>query len=125
MQTSHHLRLSYWLLRDLIEYAPKKDPKFLNNRTIDAIQLLSCEIKAQWEEAARDAGAKMIPEYGDVMPVTEWLNSVRQGGFIDYDGHGSLCDGTSTCNVNISSSDITVFKVTIPSWVTHIVWYNR
>jgi hypothetical protein len=125
MQTSYHLRLSYWLLRDLIAFAPKKDDKYIAQRTSDAIGTLSAEIRAQWEEAAKGPVTRDLPEYADLMPVTEWLASVRQGGFIDYDGYGSLATEQYTCPVNISPSDITVFHVTIPAWATHIAWYNR
>lgn len=55
-----------------------------------------------------------IPSYGDLMPINEWIGHVEDGGFIDYDGHGNLSDGTRKSNVIVQPSDITKKKITIP-----------
>lgn len=66
---------------------------------------------------------RSLPDYGDHMPLSEWLGSVECGGFIDYDGSGELATETHCSNVRISPSQVDLF--TFPKWATHIVWYNR
>jgi hypothetical protein len=64
-----------------------------------------------------------VPEYGDVMPLDEFIDCVKSGGFIDYDGYGHYI-------IDDKETDITIY----PSDVKHnavrddfkkIVWYNR
>ena len=68
---------------------------------------------------------KPIPSYGDLMPISEWLKGVQCGGYIDYDGHGNLSNGTEESNVVVQPSDITEKGMKLPEWATHIVWFNR
>ena len=66
---------------------------------------------------------KEIPEYGDLMTKKDWLEAVKDGWFIDYDGHGELSNGVMCSSQFIRPSKAYVIK-DIPE-VTHIVWYNR
>ena len=66
---------------------------------------------------------KEIPEYGDLMPLQEWINCCESGGFVDYDGHGNLATADKCSRIEISPSQRRVIKY--PSWATHIVWYNK
>lgn len=71
---------------------------------------------------------KDIPDYGDPMPIDAWIECVRDGFFIDYDGHGYLATETQMSNVRIYPSDFA------KSWFlekagkgefTHVIWFNR
>ena len=68
-----------------------------------------------------------LPDFGDVMPLSEWIKHVEEGGFIDYDGYGHYVtkDGKMVANKN---------KVVRPSHLKAglidcsydlIVWFNR
>lgn len=62
------------------------------------------------------------PDYGDVMSVEKFLEAVKGGWFIDYDGYGNASNGThldDTVNIYPSMVDM------IPSDASHIVWFNR
>jgi hypothetical protein len=60
---------------------------------------------------------------GDLIPLQEWIDCVKCGGFIDYDGYGELATETQTSNIMISPSEYKNYD--FPDWVTHIMWYNR
>lgn len=63
-----------------------------------------------------------IPEYGDVMPVSEFKDAVHAGVFIDYDGHGYPAqDGVMNRDIKILPSTV----ANIPEDATHIIWFNR
>lgn len=57
------------------------------------------------------------------MTLAEWLDDVKCGGYIDYDGHGDLATEDTKSNVIIQPSDAEDYD--FPIWATHIVWYNR
>lgn len=65
---------------------------------------------------------KPHPNFGHVMTVEEFRESVEDGGFIDYDGWGNPSNGTHMDpNLTIYPSEVDK----IPPDATHIVWYNR
>jgi len=69
---------------------------------------------------------KPLPDHGDLMPFADWLESVNDGFFIDYDGHGHMAtkDGYSPKHPVYPSQ----WKNKVerwPAWATHVVWYNR
>lgn len=81
---------------------------------------------------------RKIPNYGDLMTIEEFKKCVDCGGFIDYDGHGSLSDGKQIIDgyivypsmfmngkVAVGNCWDNVGQVDIPKEATHIVWYNR
>jgi hypothetical protein len=97
---------------------------------------------APWRERALKAEAELaelkakrkkkppkfepIPDYGDHMTWDDFVGAVRTGGFIDYDGHGNLATATECSDKNIVPSQITrPSGYNKPSWVTHVVWYNK
>ena len=124
-------RRSYWLLRDWLKHVPKKDLDYIKMRTEDAMKRLTEVIKRDWEEEAADlpCGSQIAREVSavddDLYTSEEWLGAVEGTGFIDYDGFGNLATATLISNIAISPSDITCFKVKLPSWATHVVWYNK
>lgn len=68
-------------------------------------------------------------ENDDLIPIDQWLFSVKNGSFIDYDGFGQLAfktgDKWKRSNATIRPSDISVFKLNLPEVYTHVLWYNR
>lgn len=73
----------------------------------------------------KDIKWKSIPDYGDTMTLEHWVECVNSGGFIDYDGHGYLSDGTRQSNIIVQPSDVTKKKMQFPDWATHVIWFNK
>jgi hypothetical protein len=66
----------------------------------------------------------LIPNYGDLMPLSDWIEMVKMGGFIDYDGHGHYSDGIQMLgDVYVKPSDVK--KGNVDRRYSHIVWFNR
>ena len=123
--SQYELQGAFWLLRDWLKHAPKNalQSEFIVQRTTDLIKRV--------EKILREDFAKEPPvfkphhSFGDLMTVEDWLGCVADGSFIDYDGHGDLGTATGLSQYSISPSDITVLKVKIPDWATHVMWYNK
>ena len=65
---------------------------------------------------------KKLHDYGDLMPVDEFIAACKMGAFIDYDGYGhAVKDGLYDPSRNIKPS----YLKNIPDDATHIFWYNR
>ena len=65
-----------------------------------------------------------VPDYGDVMSITDFLECVECGGFIDYDGFGHYVkDNKEVCNIDVKPSDVKAG--TIRKDFDTIVWFNR
>jgi hypothetical protein len=64
-----------------------------------------------------------IDDCGDHLPLGEWIDCVKCGAFIDYDGFGYYATETQETNVRVIPSDVANGKIDT-TW-THIVWYNR
>jgi hypothetical protein len=64
-----------------------------------------------------------LPKYGDVMSLKEFIECVKEGGFIDYDGYGHYVKDGKETNIIIHPSDIG-YKAVRKEFDT-IVWYNR
>ena len=65
-----------------------------------------------------------VPEYGDVMSLSDFIDCVKSGGFIDYDGFGHYVkDGKEVCNIDVRPSDVKAG--TIRKDFDTIVWFNR
>lgn len=62
-----------------------------------------------------------IPEYGHVMTMEEFRESVRLGMFIDYDGSGYPAKDGKMMRKYIRPSDLDQ----IPEDATHVVWFNK
>lgn len=62
-----------------------------------------------------------VPDYGDLMTREEWLDMVKHGFFIDYDGMGSPVKDGKAMNgwVYPSQAD------KLPEDATHVVWFNK
>ena len=64
-----------------------------------------------------------IPDYGDVMPLKEFIECCKSGGFIDYDGSGSYVKDGKESNISIYPSDVKFNSIRTD--FDTIIWYNR
>jgi len=64
-----------------------------------------------------------IADYGNHMPMQEFIDCCECGGFIDYDGSGNYATETEESDISISPSDVA--RGDIRKDFTHVVWYNR
>jgi len=59
----------------------------------------------------------------DVYTIAEFMDNVKDGSFIDYDGVGNpVKDGLADLSIDIFPSEC---PQCIPADATHIVWYNK
>jgi len=72
--------------------------------------------RLEWEE---------LDDLGDLMTMEDWIDCVKSGGFIDYDGHGYYSDGKRESNKIIHPSDVRRGHLLENEEFTHVVWYNR
>lgn len=71
-----------------------------------------------------------LPDFGDLMTVEDWLAAVKQGAFIDYDGHGRAVKGDKMDGRSMFLEDSGAIIPSdgdsrIPLDATHIMWFNR
>lgn len=64
------------------------------------------------------------------MTVAEFMDAVRTGCFIDYDGYGYYATEDRVSDEVVRPSDVYVAddetaSLDHPSWATHVDWYNR
>lgn len=130
-ENDNEVRRSYWLLRAIAKNVPitllrGSKNEFLDMRISDAVQSLAETIARNWEERTKELRAReKMPTYGDHMTMADWTLCVERAGFIDYDGHGNLATATELSNITIHPSDVTVLKLKMPAWATHVMWFNK
>jgi hypothetical protein len=76
--------------------------------------------------AKEDMKKRLLPDYGDLYTVDEFISHCNEGWFTNYDGHGRWSDGVyeyGNWDDFVKPSDILGGKIR-PEF-THIVWYNR
>jgi hypothetical protein len=66
---------------------------------------------------------KPLPDYGNVMSLTEFIKCVKSGGFIDYDGFGNYVKDGMITNIEIYPSDVAAG--TVRKDFNTIIWFNR
>jgi hypothetical protein len=81
-----------------------------------------------------------MPNYGDIFSLEDWMENVKVGGFIDYDGFGNLATKGKMSELMIKPSYVKNGKITIvcfefdfdntfpyeDEWkFTHVIWFNR
>lgn len=64
-----------------------------------------------------------MPDYGDVMSLNDFIETVRDGGFIDYDGSGNYVKDGKMSNIDIYPSDVEYGA--IRKDFDTIIWFNR
>ena len=79
-------------------------------------QAYSSSKKIEWKE---------FPTYGHKMTKELWLENVKDGMFIDYDGSGNYASDTQMSNISVSPSDLERGWIRKDKEFTHIIWFNR
>lgn len=64
-----------------------------------------------------------LPDYGDVMNLKDFIECVKDGGFIDYDGYGNYIKDGKMSDITINPSDIQ--SGSIRDDFDTIIWFNR
>lgn len=64
-----------------------------------------------------------IPKYGDVMSLKHFIENVKDGSFIDYDGYGNYVKDGMESDIEIYPSDVK--HNAIRKDFDTIVWYNK
>jgi hypothetical protein len=64
-----------------------------------------------------------ISDFGDRMSLEHFIDNVKCGGFIDYDGFGLYVKDGQETDIHIYPSDI--MNNTIRNEFTEIIWFNR
>jgi len=64
-----------------------------------------------------------LPDYGDVMPLSDFIDRVKSGGFIDYDGSGDYVKDGKISNITIYPSDVK--HNSIRNDFDTIIWFNK
>jgi len=71
---------------------------------------------------------KPISTYGFHQRLSEFLEAVESGRFIDDDGSGALATESQESNIDVWPSTIKDQLEDNPEyrgWATHIVWFNK
>lgn len=66
-----------------------------------------------------------IPDYGTLILVEDWLDSCKDGFFIDYDGWGYWATEFQMSNIRVNPSDTENPEFNPPEWATHVMWFNK
>lgn len=64
-----------------------------------------------------------LSDFGDVMTLNDFIECVKEGGFIDYDGYGLYIKDNQQTNIEIYPSDIKYNS--IRKEFDKIIWFNR
>ena len=79
-----------------------------------------------WAILTEPAGMQPLIVDGDLMSLDEWMDNVRVGAFIDYDGYGNYATSEKYYpDIDVYPSHVRKPGFIFPKWATHIVWYNR
>lgn len=62
-----------------------------------------------------------LPNYGDLIPVFEFIEACNNSGFIDYDGSGHPVKNNKMSDIIVKPSRYNE----IPKDATHIMWFNK
>jgi hypothetical protein len=68
---------------------------------------------------------KPFAKYGDLMTLENFKRDCSEGFFIDYDGSGRLATAKGVSDIEIYPSLLKDKTFVIPSWATHVEWYNK
>jgi predicted nuclease with TOPRIM domain len=64
-----------------------------------------------------------LSDFGDVMSLEDFINCVKCGGFIDYDGYGYYIKDNQESDIEIYPSDVK--HNSIRKDFDTIIWFNR
>ena len=83
------------------------------------------ELPADIIETSGEANDQLspIPNECDLMTLQEFIDSVKDGLFVDYDGHGRYANSMMMSPELIYPSDV-IKGVILEGW-THVAWFNK
>jgi hypothetical protein len=64
-----------------------------------------------------------LSDFGDVMTLKHFIECVKEGGFIDYDGYGRYVKDNQETDIEIHPSDVK--HKAIRKEFDTIIWFNR
>lgn len=74
-----------------------------------------------------DAPARLIPDYGDVYTMTEFIDLARSGAVTKHDGTGHYSDGKQMFG-EVDLTDAHNLDETLCQFnkgYSHVVWFNK
>jgi len=93
----------------------------LNNRCQPELgQLTKLETKLRMEKTPEFS---KLSDFGSVMTLADFIENVKCGGFIDYDGYGHYVKDGKESDIEIYPSDVK--KGNIRKDFDTIIWFNR
>ena len=113
-----------WIISYTIDYVEGWDCKGqITFESMDECAATKALVASRLEESG---SWEDIPDYGDLMTLDDWIDAVKQGAFIDYDGHGYYaCDGGMLTGPEHQVYPSMVKEGKIMDTFTHIMWFNR
>jgi hypothetical protein len=97
--------------------------------SLEKYQLALAPYQKKLDELSRELRMIMpyelseLPNYGDVMALNDFIETVKSGGFIDYDGFGSYVKDGKETNITIYPSDVKYNA--IRKEFDTIIWFNK
>lgn len=112
-------------------YAEKYDERCnnCNAETFEEFKKFTEKARLKLNEADRQyrmlksVEPEPLPSYGDRMPLSVFIESVKAGAFIDYDGYGEYIQDNQLTGIEIHPSDIE--HKCVRTEFTEITWFNR
>jgi len=90
---------------------------------------MDAEKQKTWDALSLPDGMVDIEEEDDLMTIDEFLECVRDGAFVDYDGFGNWATATKKLggwhSEGVFPSRVLSGRNVPPAWATHVVWYNK
>lgn len=59
------------------------------------------------------------------MPILKFADSVEDGCFISYDGHGRYANATQESDIYVCFDEDILREVADEGIFTHVMWYNK
>ncbi len=116
-------------LNTLSDIREKFDKTWDYNRELSEYLNAIEPITSGMERLDREKRMLMVPEFSElsddvnVMSLEEFIENVKDGGFIDYDGSGNYMRDGRESNITIYPSDVE--HGSIRKDFDQIAWYNR
>lgn len=119
------LKIEIEVLQKVIDKKEENDP-------CDTWVAFSAYMKPEWDKLSMlDAEHRQLiepeyselPKYGDVMSLKDFIENVKCGGFIDYDGSGNYVKDGKMSNIDVYPSDVS--KGRLRKEFDTIIWFNK
>jgi hypothetical protein len=66
-----------------------------------------------------------LPDYGDHMKLSKFIEHCKSGTFIDYDGFGYYATETEMTDILIMPSHVTGKRKRVRKDYDYVMWFNR